>query len=152
MQMLSQQRARSWPDRRDRSHDVPTRTRGSAEAKPGNSFASRPNRANAALRTGPQAGGHDTVQLRDGSWVCQRCGTAWSKQGMYRRYKSSNCPGELWRDVPQPNRRDERVKEQCISRWRCAASAHGMELNWLPHALEKKRRYLVLPDLWPPFT
>ena len=69
---------------------------------------------------------------------------------MYRRYKSSNCPGELWRDVPQPNRRDERVKEQCLSRWRRAASAHGMELDWLPHALEKKRRCLVLPDLWRP--
>ena len=75
-------------DRRDRSHAVLTRTRGSAEAKPGNSFASRPNRANAALRTGPQAGGHDTVQLRDSSWVCQRCGSVWSKQGMYRRYRN----------------------------------------------------------------
>ena len=68
---------------------------------------------------------------------------------MYRRYKSSKCPGELWRDVPQLNSRDERVKEKCLSRWRCAASTHGLELDWLPHAMEKKRRCLVLQDLWP---
>ena len=95
----------------------------------------------------PSCGGLGTVEVL----LDKGAGTAATQQrnigilprlGKYWRYKSSKCPGDLWGDALQLNSRDERAKEQCLSRWRCAASTHGLELDWLPHALEKK------DDVW----